>query len=55
LEGFFWSAAYIAVFAGGFWAFDAVAREAASLKDDVFSEGAHGIIDGCLVYKIRGR
>jgi hypothetical protein len=30
------SAAYIAVFAGGFWTFGAVAQEAASYKEDVF-------------------
>lgn len=29
-------AAYIAVFAGGFWAVDATAQEAASYKNDVF-------------------
>jgi len=29
-------AAYIAVFAGGFWAFGATAQEAASFKEDVF-------------------
>jgi hypothetical protein len=38
-RGFFWDAAYIAAFAGGVWAFDAVAQEGASLKGDVFPKG----------------
>ena len=41
-RGFFWGTAYIALLAGGFWAFDAVAQEAASFKEDVFSTGRAG-------------